>query len=267
MQPLSVGLFIGAVLLSVLLAGLYFVRNTMPGKQFTRLPNAQEPAGGQKVLVLVPHPDDESLAIGGYIHLCRQNGAEVRLILVSDGNRQGLRDLRYQEFRAASQELGISEVDLRFWGYADGSLQLYQEAIEARLEQEIEQYRPDLIIYPHPYDKHKDHSALGRCAEQSLKHGIPYDVLPYAYLIHYNFFQLPAFFSNHLKPPRSIPGNHKWHKIVLSPEACRAKRSALLKYRSQRRNPFLLPLFRVSLRDNELLCLNQRAPHSCSSSL
>lgn len=259
----SVWLFIPAIALPILFIALLFVWKTTPRKEFRRLPPAALAAGEHKVLVLIPHPDDESLAVGGYIYICRQTGASVRLILVSDGNCRGLRDLRYQEFRAASRELGISEADLKFWGYPDGSLRLYQEALVEQLEQELEQYRPDLLMYPHPEDKHPDHSVLGRCVERSLKQAHWLGAQAYAYLIHYNFFQLTALFSSHLFPPRSMPGNHEdWHKIALSPEALGAKRSALLKYRSQRRNPFLFPLFRVSLRDNELLCRCRIASHS-----
>lgn len=259
----SVWVFITAIVLILVFLWLIFVWNTMPRKKFNSLPTAPIAAGEQRVLLLIPHPDDESLAIGGYTHICSQNGASVRLVLVSDGNRQGLRDLRYQEFRAAANDLGIAASDLRFWGYPDGSLKLYQAAIVAQVEQEIGQYQPDFIIYPHPADKHKDHSILGRSVERSIAGANLFDVWAYAYLIHYNFYQLPALFSNNLFPPRSISGNNDdWQKIILSPEAYQAKLYALLKYRSQRRNPFLFPLFRVSLRDNELLSMRRIRPYS-----
>lgn len=264
MQLPSVGLFIGAIMLVFLFSVWFFARSTMPRRQFILLPNAKVATSQQRVLILVPHPDDESLAVGGYINMCCQNGANVRLILVSDGNYRGFRALRYQEFKAATRELGIPESNLRFWGYPDGSLMLHHEAIDAQLQLEIEQYRPDFVIYPHPHDKHKDHSILGRCAERSLGHGAGSGVLAYAYLIHYKFFQLPAFFSHLLLPPRFTTNHEEWHKNVLSLKAYQAKCSALKKYRSQLRNPFLIPLFRVSLRDNELLCMRMLAPHSSS---
>lgn len=263
MLPPDAWLFIAALGLTVFFIALPFLRNTLSRKQFDSLPSATMVNGGQKVLVLIPHPDDESLAVGGYIYMCRKNKAAVRLILVSDGNRRGRRDQRYLEFRSASRALGIPECDLLFWEFPDGSLQLNHKAVEAQLIKEIGLYRPDFIIYPHPDDKHRDHSTLGKSTERSLIRSDRLDVHAYAYLIHYNFYQLPSLFSNHLLPPRSTPDNRgDWHKIVLSPEAYRAKHLALLKYRSQRRNPLLLPLFLVSLRDNELLCQRKTALQS-----
>ncbi|MEN6350997.1 MAG: PIG-L family deacetylase [Syntrophomonas sp.] len=235
----------------------------MPRKKFHCLPRAPIAAGKQRVLVLIPHPDDESLGIGAFIHMCCQAGASVRLVLVSDGNRQGLCDLRYEEFRAAANDLGVAASDLRFWGLPDGSLRLYQAAIEDQLEQEIGHYLPDLIIYPHPDDRHQDHCILGRSVERTLTRAHQFGIQAYAYLIHYNFYQLAALFSKHLFPPHSMPDNNDdWQMIILSPEAHQAKHSALLKYRSQRRNPFLYPLFRVSLRNNELLSLRRIRPYS-----
>lgn len=263
MQLPSVWLLIAALVLVVLLINFFFVQNTMPRKVFNCLSPANTAARGQRILLLIPHPDDESLAVGGYINMCRHNGAEMRLILVSDGNYRNLRELRYQEFKAASKELGISESDLRFWGFPDGALKLYHEAIVTQVEQEIGEYRPELIIYPHPDDKHRDHSILGRSVEQALVKADRLDIPAYAYLIHYNFYQLPACFSKSLFPPRSMPDNNAdWRLVSLTPQAQRAKRSALLKYHSQRRNPFLQPLFLVSLRNNELLCRRRIVPQS-----
>lgn len=259
LQP-EAWLFIAAIGLTVFFVAMPFLCNTLTREQFDRLPPATMATGGQRVLVLIPHPDDESLAVGGYLYMCRENKAAVRMILVSDGNRRGRRGQRYLEFRSASRVLGIAESELRFWEFPDGCLQLYQEAVKAQLIKEIGFFRPDFIIYPHPDDKHQDHSTLGKIAERSIIKSNRLDIHAYAYLIHYNFYQLPSLFSNHLLPPCSTPDNRgDWHKMALSPEAYRAKYLALLKYRSQRSNPLLLPLFLVSLRDNELLCRRQTA--------
>src|ERR1051326_6834879 len=42
-------------------------------------------AGGQRVLVLAPHPDDETLGCGGALCLHRRAGGDVRVIFVASG--------------------------------------------------------------------------------------------------------------------------------------------------------------------------------------
>src|SRR5215203_6825970 len=43
--------------------------------------------GDDKVLVLAPHPDDETLGCGGIIPLHLQAGDDVRIAIVTDGRR------------------------------------------------------------------------------------------------------------------------------------------------------------------------------------
>ena len=54
---------------------------------------------GQKVLVFSPHPDDESIAVGGYIAQSIKNGASVSIVLVTDGDAQHEESIRYAEFK------------------------------------------------------------------------------------------------------------------------------------------------------------------------
>lgn len=243
----------------------FYAIKTMPQFDFGQLPLVPAAAPGQKVLVLVPHPDDESLALGGYLFMCRQNRASVRLVLISDGNRRGMGGRRYEEFKAAARYLGISESELFFWGYPDGALSLYQDQISARLHQEISGYKPDLLMYPAICDWHQDHSVIGRLVEQVLTLYSSNDIKAYAFLIHYRFYPRPRLLSwhPHLAPPRRLAAqNEPWEKIILSPGARQAKYSALNQYRSQLQNPLLIPLFLVFNRENELLSPRLKKPHS-----
>lgn len=72
---------------------------------------------GRGVVVVAPHPDDESLGCGGLIAACCAHGIEVRLLLLSDGTgshphsqrypAHRLRDLRESELRQAMSVLGL----------------------------------------------------------------------------------------------------------------------------------------------------------------
>lgn len=234
----------------------FFHFNTLSQDSFAQLCPVPLTNRDQRLLVLVPHPDDETLAAGGYLYMCCQARASIRIILVSDGNRRGKRDQRYREFAAATRKLGIANSDLRFWGYPDGQLSQYQDKIGQDLEQEIYIYHPDMIIYPHPSDRHQDHAILGQIAEQVLAGSDDLNTTAYAYLVHFKYFPEPAILSrqHYLMPPRAVAGdNEEWEKIDLSAEARQAKYMALVEYRSQISNPFLLPLFASLWRQNELM--------------
>ncbi|MFZ1431665.1 MAG: PIG-L family deacetylase [Geminicoccaceae bacterium] len=72
---------------------------------------------GRGVVVVAPHPDDESLGCGGLIAACCAHGIEVRLLVLSDGTgshpnsrrypADRLRDLREAELEQATSILGL----------------------------------------------------------------------------------------------------------------------------------------------------------------
>ena len=72
----------------------------------------------QRILVLAPHPDDESLSCGGMIVRYVRDGAVVSLLVVSDGAaieepdgyHEDVVAIRRQELTAAAAILGISQL-------------------------------------------------------------------------------------------------------------------------------------------------------------
>lgn len=84
------------------------------------------------LVVVAPHPDDETLGCGGLIADACSRGRHVEIVCVSDGGashpgsrawpRPRLSDLRAGEARVASAILGLSPDRLTFIGLADGGL-------------------------------------------------------------------------------------------------------------------------------------------------
>lgn len=93
---------------------------------------------GDRVLVLAPHPDDETLGCAGVVQRARTAGAPVRVAFLTDGDanelsfamwkrrpviapvevlRMGAR--RRDEAVAAGRTLGLARADLVFLGYPD----------------------------------------------------------------------------------------------------------------------------------------------------
>ena len=135
-----------------------------------------------RLLLIAPHPDDESLATGGLLQRLRPAGAAARLLLVTNGDnnpwpqrwlekrwrighpeRQRWGALRRQEARLALKKLGY-EGETHFLHLPDQGLtaKLLQADPETldRFCDEIQEWSPTQIILPSSYDLHPDHNAL-----------------------------------------------------------------------------------------------------------
>jgi len=216
------------------------------------------PREGDRILVFSPHPDDEAIAVGGYIYTAARNGATVRIVLITDGNKQGLKDKRYTEFSQAAALLGVPSAQLVLWGFPDGRLNAFIDEVSRRAEEEIHNFQPGIILYPHPLDRHPDHSTAGRIVEDIIKvrAGNSPGILAYRFLIHYWFFPRPGLLAPNglILPPAKLAGtNDLWQMHYLDPETRQVKKNAVFSYRTQLRNPFLLPLLLSFLGPNELL--------------
>jgi len=131
------------------------------------------------VLVLAPHPDDETLGCGGALILHRRQGDPVRIVIVTDGAdgdalgyyaSLDYRELRREEARRAAAVLGVE--DLVFWSYVDGNLPDAGDLAE-RLAALLQADRPEIIYRPSTREVHPDHWALGTGIENALRHYQP----------------------------------------------------------------------------------------------
>jgi LmbE family N-acetylglucosaminyl deacetylase len=128
------------------------------------------PRGGARVLVLAPHPDDETLGCGGAIALHSRAGDAVCVVIVTDGGRSRaggrgpaeIRRLRHAEARAAVARLG--PVDLRQWDLPEGRWS--PDTLDTRLAQLLAEFAPTLIYTTSCVDFHSEHrrvaESLGR---------------------------------------------------------------------------------------------------------
>lgn len=138
---------------------------------------------GARLMVLAPHPDDESLAAGGLIQRALSRGAAVSVVFITDGEnnpwpqralerriRIGARQRaewgarRRAEAEAALRELGAEEVGVHRLGWPDGAVtwKLLDEtaAMLGALRDLIEREQPTVLALPDLVDRHPDHSAI-----------------------------------------------------------------------------------------------------------
>ncbi|MEZ5582055.1 MAG: PIG-L family deacetylase [Candidatus Competibacteraceae bacterium] len=132
----------------------------------------------RRVLVLAPHPDDESLGCGGAICLHRRRQDSVKIVFVTDGSRGDFKQeyarddyvhLRETEAREAGRLLGVEADDITFWGIEDRTLVANEELIK-RLAHLLDSYRPTLVYAPSPLEFHPDHRATALLLWQAVQH-------------------------------------------------------------------------------------------------
>ncbi len=176
---------------NVLRDGLYWAAELCWATVFQVLGRINRPvvaqfdaSGGQRILVIAPHPDDETIGCGGTVILHRQSGDLVFLSVVTDGRRSralGLQsdemvEHRRQEVAAAADILGLEKVD--WCGLPEGNW----ETTDAhdRLLSTLTRVRPDIVYAPSRIDFHPEHLRVAHAAALTLKtYGQPLTVRVY----------------------------------------------------------------------------------------
>ncbi len=248
------------------------------------------PTSRDRVLVLAPHPDDESVPCGGLISEAVAAGAQVRVVYATYGDafrtaaqkifsesvvpsRDYLRlaEMRHREALAALAVLGLSHDQAVFLGYPDRGLDRlwlshwelsspysspytktdhgpYPNAYRpgrpysglALLEDlgaVIAEFRPTLILAPHPLDTHVDHWALYCFTLAALsQRGLLGSVPLWLYLVHPSSKWLSP--ARHLLDPTAPPAHAdevktRWSSFALTEDAARRKREAIEKHATQ----------------------------------
>ncbi len=120
---------------------------------------------GEKILILAPHCDDETIGCGGAMLRYVEKKKEVFLVYLTDSQKQGsrenpegIREERRQEAYALAGALGLPKENLFFLGGADGDL--LHSPVEGALAEVIRSVRPDTIFLPVVLDTHPDHYAV-----------------------------------------------------------------------------------------------------------
>jgi LmbE family N-acetylglucosaminyl deacetylase len=149
------------------------------------LATLEERLGAGGLLVVAPHPDDESLACGGMIAEACAAGRPTRVVIVSDGvgshpasaayppNR--LRALREGEARQAVGELGLDPGHIIFLGLPDRRVPSDGPAADkaiAAISEYARQVAAQALFVSWRHDPHCDHQAsyrLARAVQQRLK--------------------------------------------------------------------------------------------------
>src|SRR5262245_21623782 len=127
----------------------------------------------KRVLVISPHPDDESIGCGGTVRRHVEANDQVRVIFLTSGERGGhgrneqeTAQMREREARAAADILGIREIE--FFRLPDGAVRATRPAV-MRLRKSLAAWKPKVIYLPHEGEMHADHRAAVRLLKRALQ--------------------------------------------------------------------------------------------------
>lgn len=157
------------------------------------------------VMMFVPHEDDEINLYGSMISNYLENGSNVKLVFLTNGDYYGIGTTRLKEALATAKALGLDESDVIFLGYSDtltdkNSKHIYnsvadelciskskhtstyalenhyaynqdnaftKQNILCDIEAVINDYKPN-VVFCCDYDWHPDHRALSLFFDEAL---------------------------------------------------------------------------------------------------
>ncbi|EEW24158.1 PIG-L deacetylase family protein [Rhodobacter ferrooxidans] len=152
--------------------GIY--ENFAPVERLTELP------AGRRLVVIAPHPDDESIGAGGLIALWHAAGRQAEVVFLTDGaagnpvlrdhslsaeeRNRIARSTARQRQSEAETALGLLGAKGRWLDGTDGALWRDARRISQGLAAQWQLCPPDLLVVPFPADRHPDHAAAARIA-------------------------------------------------------------------------------------------------------
>jgi LmbE family N-acetylglucosaminyl deacetylase len=197
-------------------------------------------SNSDKVFVVAPHPDDESLGTGGLLQRIFAQKIPVRIVFATNGENnpwaQRYRERRWQigpdervrwgqrrreEALNAICALGGKPDCARFLNLPDlGTTRLLMQGdseLSVVITEEIQEWAPTVALFPMMLDAHPDHSALSVAFSMALESVGGSAIPAWEYLVH--------------KPQVPIPQEPV--RLLLSTEEVERKRRAILCHETQ----------------------------------
>ena len=139
---------------------------------------------GQRLMVVMPHPDDECFGCASTVARYSAEGATISLVTMTrggaglwngreSGDLRRLTDVREMEVRGAAAELGVKYVEV--FDYPDGALEKIEEVENVRdrfvgdIVRCLRMHRPQVVVTfgPEGAYGHPDHKVTSRLTVQA----------------------------------------------------------------------------------------------------
>lgn len=126
-----------------------------------------------RVMVVAPHPDDETIACGGTLQRHRSKGDEIYWIIVTEmridlGFTEEQMNIRQDQIREVSEFYGfVQTVEL---GFPTTELdKVPRNDLVEGFKRSFAAIKPEVVYLPHPSDIHSDHTITFKAASANCK--------------------------------------------------------------------------------------------------
>ena len=183
------------------------------------------------ILVVSPHPDDETLGAGGLMSTATRQAHRVTVLSVTDGEAafddwRWLRRVRDREVSHALRVLSPRPIERKRLRMPDGSVARHQVS----LYDAVNRLATDttLLVAPYENDGHPDHEATGGvCVDVARRRGL-------------TLWRYPIWAWHHGDP--AYLATQTWGRFWLDPDTQRTKSIAVDCFSSQLRPEERLPI-------------------------
>ncbi len=111
-----------------------------------------------RICILAPHPDDETIACGG---LLAKYGPQCDVVLLTNGQKGGLsgwNEAHTSEVRKAEFEKAMAFLNVHSYSFMDGEDSALIDAYQKFAQIDFSAY--DYVLMPHRQDTHADHMVV-----------------------------------------------------------------------------------------------------------
>ena len=165
-----------------------------------------------RIIVVAPHPDDETIACGGIIQKYLEKKSTITIIYITNGENayshiysiyenpspSELGIIRKEEALRALEILGLSSKDLIFLEFNDGSVAEQYNIIKEKVKKILYKYKPNLVYVPYKNSSHNDHKATFKIVYDAINE-LGIKVKLYSYLINIKYNRLYFLLLLYLK--------------------------------------------------------------------
>ena len=119
------------------------------------------------ILAIGAHPDDIEFGCGGALIKYADRGHHLSLLVMTEGDLGGAGNERKTEQMESVQIMGIRKI---YWGgYQDTRISIDSDLIN-KIEQVINEVKPELIFCHYPDDTHQDHRHLAQAVISATRY-------------------------------------------------------------------------------------------------
>ena len=119
------------------------------------------------ILAIGAHPDDIEFGCGGTLIKYTQKGHRLFLLVMTEGGSGAQTPTRVQEQMNSKEILGADKI---YWGGSEDTHLVVDKELIGKIENVIQEVRPDFIFCSFPDDTHQDHRHLAQAIMSATRY-------------------------------------------------------------------------------------------------